>query len=141
MSGHLYLGNKLASGLDLGGEALSVFGQGTEVAFHLQAMPELWRLIEEGAEADGHGRRDGALAEYDFVDGTRRYADGAGHGVLGDTHGDQVFLEEDLSGGDAWVQGFAGAHQVWALYVSHGDKLVIRRFPMGHASPRAGCRA
>jgi len=96
----LALGHKLTCRLDLGGETLSVFGQGTEVTFHLQTVPELGGLVEERAEANGHGRRDGAFAENDLVDGARGHANGSGHGVLGDTHGNEVLLKENFAEGD-----------------------------------------
>ena len=68
-------------------------------------MPELGALAEEGAEADGHDRRDRAVAEDDLVDRARRDADGAGHGVLGNTHRDEVFLEQDFTRCNRRVHG------------------------------------
>jgi hypothetical protein len=67
---------------DAGDELPAFFGQRAEVALDLKAMPEAFRLAEEGSEPDGHGRGDGAFAKDDFVDGAGRHADGAGHGVL-----------------------------------------------------------
>lgn len=86
-----------------------MFGQGAEVAFHLNAMPELGALGEKGADADGHGRGDGAFAEHDLVDGPRSHADGAGHGVLRNTHGLEVFLQENFAGWDGRSHGFGKA--------------------------------
>lgn len=58
-------------------------------------MPEGVGLAEEGSQADGHGRGDGAFAVDDLFDRLGRDADGACHRVLGDAHGGEVFLEED----------------------------------------------
>jgi hypothetical protein len=77
---------------------LAFAGQGAEVAFHLDAVPEGVGLAEEDAEADGHGRCDGAFAEDDLVDRAGRDADGTGHGVLGDAHGLEVFLQQNFAG-------------------------------------------
>ena len=90
----------------MGGELLVVFGQGTEVALDLDAVPEFRGLAEEDSKADGHGGRDGTAGVDNLVDGTGRDADGAGHGVLGDAHGNQVLLQEDLAGCDGWIHGY-----------------------------------
>lgn len=66
----------------MGGEFLTILGQGAKVTLDLEAMPEFLRLAEEGSEADGHGGRDRSAGVDDLVDGTRRNADGTGHGVL-----------------------------------------------------------
>lgn len=100
--------SELGGGADFGGQAFLLFGQGAEVAFDLDAVPELGRLGEEGTETDGHGRGDGALAENDLVNGSRCHADGAGHGILRDAHGLKVFLQKYLTGGDGRVH----AHNV-----------------------------
>ena len=91
--------------LNSGGELLAILGEGAEVALDLEAVPEGVGLAEEGAEAQRHGRGNGALAVDDLVDRPGSDADGAGHRVLGDAHGLEVFLKEDLSGGDRWVHG------------------------------------
>ena len=99
----LAMASRLNEDFDDGGEAFAVFGQRAEVAFHLEAIPEVFGLPEEGAEADRHGRGDRAAAEDDFVDGARRHIDGAGHGILRDSHGFEVFLQQDFSGRDGRV--------------------------------------
>lgn len=85
---------------DLGRELLLFFGQGAEITFDLQAVPEFGGLAEKGTKADRHGGRDGALTENDLVNGAGRHAKGAGHGVLRNTHRQQVFFEEDFAGSD-----------------------------------------
>ena len=95
-----------AGGADFGGELFSFFPQGTEVAFDLQAMPELGSLAEKGSETDGHDRSDRAVAEDDLVDRAGRHADGAGHGVLRNPHRGEVFLEQDFSGCDGRVHAY-----------------------------------
>ena len=80
-------------GLNVGGEFLLILGEGAEVALDLDAVPEFRGLAEEGSKTDGHGGRDGSAGVDDFVDGTRSDADGAGHGVLRNTHGNQVFRQ------------------------------------------------
>lgn len=95
--------------LDNGDELLALAGEGAEVAFHLDAVPEGVGLAEEGTEADRHGRSDGAFAEHDIVDRSRRHADGAGHGVLGNPHGLEVFLEQDIAGCN-------GSFHVWGQF-------------------------
>lgn len=64
-------------GLDAGDELFALVGEGAEVAFRLDAVTEGVGLAEESAEADGHGRSDGA----------RQRADGPSHGVLRNPHG------------------------------------------------------
>jgi len=91
------------SWLDVGGELLLVLGKGAEVAFDLDAVPEFSGLAEESPEADGHGGGDGAAGVDDLVDCARGDADGAGHGVLGDAHGNEVFLQKDFAGCDGWI--------------------------------------
>src|ERR1035437_10214413 len=93
-------------GLNVGGELVVGFGQGTEVALDLDAMPEFRGLSEEGTKADGHGGRCGSAGVDNLVNGTGRDADGAGHGVLGNAHGNQVFLQKDLAGCDGWIHGY-----------------------------------
>lgn len=61
-------------------------------------MPEVIGLPEEGAKADRHSWGDGPFAVNDFIDGTWCYPDGACHGILGDAHGYEVFLKQDLTG-------------------------------------------
>jgi hypothetical protein len=55
-------------------------------------------LAEEGAEADGHDGRNRAVAEDDLVDRARCHANGASHGVLGNPHRGEVFLQQDFAG-------------------------------------------
>lgn len=98
-------GGDREGGLNAGDELVALIGEGAEVAFHLDAVPEGVGLAEEDAEADRHGRSDGAFAEHDLVDRPRRHADGAGHGVLGDAHGLKVFLQQDFTGGDGSFHG------------------------------------
>jgi hypothetical protein len=111
----MVLADKLASSLDSGSEALSVISQSAKVTLDLQTVPELRGLIEECAETDGHGRRNGALARNDLVDGATGHANGSGHGVLGDTHGDRVFVQQDLTGSKGWLYGWGGTHGDWVL--------------------------
>lgn len=76
------LQNQRGSGLDPVDEARSVSSELSEVAFHLNAMPELIRLIEEGAKAYRHGRRYRPTAMYNLVDCSWRNPDCARHGIL-----------------------------------------------------------
>ena len=92
--------------LNVGGEFSLVFGQSAEVALDLNSVPEFCGLVEEGSKTDGHRRRDGPAGVDDLVDGTRCDANGPGHGVLGNAHGNQVFLQKDLSGCDGWVHEY-----------------------------------
>ena len=92
-------------GLDAGDEFLALAGEGAEVAFHLDAVPEGVGLAEEDAEADGHGRSDGALAEHDLIDRPGRHSDRAGHGILGNAHGLEIFVQQDLTGCDGSFHG------------------------------------
>lgn len=85
-------------GLDLDGKLPASLVQSSEVTLNLKPMPELGGLAEEGTEADRHGGRDCPSAQDDLVDGAGRHADGAGHGVLRNTHREQVFFEEDFAG-------------------------------------------
>lgn len=89
--------------LDVGGELLLVLGEGAEVTLDLDAVPEFGGLAEECSEADGHGGRDRAAGVNDLVDGARGDADGAGHGVLGDAHGIEVFFQKNFAGCDGWI--------------------------------------
>lgn len=73
---------EFGGGADFAGESPLLFRQGAEVALNLDAVPELGGLAEEGAEADRHGRGDGAFAEHDLVDGSWSHTDAAGYGVL-----------------------------------------------------------
>lgn len=70
----------------MSGEFFLIFGQGSEVTFDLEAVPEFGRLSEECAEADGHGGSDRTAGVDDFVNRTWSNADGTSHGVLGDAH-------------------------------------------------------
>ena len=79
--------------MDVGGQLPALAGEGAEFAFDLEAVPEVVGLTEEDAEADGHRRRDGAAAQHDFVDGTGRDSNGTGHGILGNAHGLEIFLQ------------------------------------------------
>ena len=69
-------------------------------------MPELRRLAEEGAEADGPDGSDRTVAEDDLVDRAGCHPDGAGHGVLGNPHRGEVFLEQNFAGCDGRVHGY-----------------------------------
>ena len=42
----------------------------------------------------------------DFVDRPGGDTDGAGHGILRNTHRREVFLEEDFAGGYGWLHGY-----------------------------------
>lgn len=97
---------EFVGGADAGDELAAFFGENAEIAFDLKPMPETLGLAEEGAEADGHGRGDGPAPQNDFVDGAGRHSDGAGHGVLGDSHGLEIFLQQDLSGCNGRVHGY-----------------------------------
>jgi hypothetical protein len=61
-------------------------------------VPELRRLTEKGPEADGHDRSDRSVPKHDLVDRAGCDADGAGHGVLGNSHRIEVFLKKDFAG-------------------------------------------
>lgn len=111
-------------------------GEGTEVAFHLDAVPEGVGLAEEGAEADGHGRSDGTLAEHNLIDGPRRHADRPRHGVLGDAHGFEVFIQKDLAGSD----GCFHSCNVWrygmrSMVIHDGDIGRTGMCPAEHDAP------
>lgn len=93
-------GGDRVGGLDAEDEFLALAGEGAEIAFHLDAVPEGVGLAEEDAEADGHGGSDGSLAEHDLVDRARRHTDGAGHRVLRDAHGLEILLQQDLPRSD-----------------------------------------
>jgi len=88
------------------GEFLLVFGQSAEVTLDLNTMPELRGLAEKCSETDGHSGRDGTAGVDDLVDRTGRDADGAGHGILGNPHGNQVFLQKDFAWCDEWAHGY-----------------------------------
>lgn len=94
---------EFARGTDASGELAAFFGESAEVAFDLKPMPETLGLGEEGTEADGHDRGNGPASQNDLIDGAGRHTDGTSHGVLGDTHGIEVFLQQDLSGCDGRV--------------------------------------
>lgn len=115
-------------GLDAGDEFLALAGEGAEVAFHLDAVPEGVGLAEKDTEADGHGWGDGALAEHDLVDCPWRHADGAGHGILRDAHGLEIFLQQDLAGSDGSVHGC----NVWRY---SGASMVIHDGNLGRPRP------
>ena len=93
-------------GANFGGELLLLFAQRAEVALHLQAVPELGRLAEKRSEADGHDGGDGAVPKDDLVDRAGRNADGAGHGILGNPHRSEVFLQQNFTGCDGRVHGY-----------------------------------
>ena len=96
---------KFFGGGDSSGEFAALSGQTAEIALHLDAIPEILGLAEKGTEADGHGGSDGALPEHDFIDGTGWHTDGTGHGILRDTHGLEIFFEQDFARGNRWVHG------------------------------------
>ena len=83
--------------LDAVDDPLPVSGQPAKVAFHLNTVPELVRLTEEGAEANRHDRRDRPPAMYDFVNCARSNADRAAHRILRDSHRPEVFLKKNLT--------------------------------------------
>ena len=95
-----------AGGADFSGEFFLLFTQGSKITLNLQAMPELGSLAEKGSEADGHDGSDRAVAEDDLVDRAGCHPDGAGHGVLGNPHRGEIFLEQDFSGCDGWVHAY-----------------------------------
>jgi len=80
-------------GQNVGGELVLVLGNGAEVPIHLNSVPELRGLREKRSEADRHGRRDGAAGMDDLVDSAWCDTDRASHGVLRNSHGNQVFLQ------------------------------------------------
>ena len=86
-------------------EVLLLLGEGAEVTLDLDAVPEGFRLAEESTEANGHRRGDGSLSQDNFIDGTGWDSNGAGHRVLRNPQGFDVFFEEDLSGGDRSFHG------------------------------------
>jgi hypothetical protein len=45
----------------MGRKPAALFAQGAELTLHLESMPRVFRLTEESAKADGHGRCDGWL--------------------------------------------------------------------------------
>ena len=92
--------------MDVGGQLPALAGEGSEFALDLEAVPEVVGLAEEDAEANRHGGRDGAAAQHDFIDGTGRDANGTGHGILGNAHGLEIFLQEDFARGDRWIHGY-----------------------------------
>ena len=93
-------------GADFGGELFLLFAQGAEITLDLQAMPKLGGLAEEGSEADGHYRRDRAVAQHDLVDCAGCHTDGTGHGVLGNPHRSEIFLQQDFTGCDGRVHAY-----------------------------------
>ena len=93
-------------GTDFGGELLLLFAQGSKITLDLQPVPELWRLTEKGPEADGHDRSDGSVPQHDLVNRAGCDADGAGHGVLGNSHRSEVFLEQNFARRDGRVHGY-----------------------------------
>ncbi len=109
-------------GLDAGDELLAFAGEGAEIAFDLDAVPEGIGLAEEDTETDRHGRSDRALAEDDFIDRTGRNSDGAGHSVLRDAHGLEIFLQKNFTGSDGMFHGY----NVWrydkaSMVIHDGD--------------------
>ena len=96
---------KTLCGADFCSGLLLLFAQGPKITLDLQPVPELRGLAEKGAEAKRHDRRDRTVAEDDLVDRTRCHADGAGHGVLGNRHRSEVFLQQDFAGCDGRVLG------------------------------------
>ena len=87
-------------GGDSGDELAALLGQGAEITLDLKPLPKALGLAEERSKTNGHGRGDGALAEENLIDGAWRHLDGAGHGVLGNPHGIEIFLQQDFSGCD-----------------------------------------
>jgi len=92
--------DEFRGGPDCGGEAFAVFCQRTEVAFHLETIPEALGLPEESPEANRHGRSDRASSEDYLVDRTGRNPDRTGHRILGNPHGLEIFLQQDFAGCD-----------------------------------------
>ena len=85
---------------NVGGQLPTLAGKGSEIALHLESMPETIGLGEKSPKTDGHCGSDGALAEDDLIDGARRDADGPGHAVLRDAHRQKILLQQDFSRGD-----------------------------------------
>ncbi len=109
-------------GADVGDEGPAGAGQGAEVALDLNGVPEVIGLAEEGAKADGHGRGDGAFAKDDLVDGPGRHADGPRHGILGNGHGLEIFLQKDFAGSDGWLHGHNVTRYRWgSMVIDDGD--------------------
>jgi hypothetical protein len=52
------------------GELLAILGEGSEVAFDLEAVPEGVGLTGEGTEADRHGGGDGWIHSVESLDTT-----------------------------------------------------------------------
>lgn len=68
-----------------------------EVVLYLEVQPELLGRAEEARQPQGGIGRDRSLPMDDFVDPARWNADLLGEPVLTDAHGQQEFLEENLS--------------------------------------------
>ena len=96
---------KFACGLNSGHQLPTLLSEGPEITFHLQSVPESLGLAEESSETDGHGRSDRSAAKNNCVNCARRHPDGPSHRVLGDTHGVEVLLEQNLSRRDRWGHG------------------------------------
>ena len=91
---------KARCGPDAGGEGVPFSGYPAEVAFHLKSVPELVGLAKEDAEPDRHGRCNGSPAVDYLIDRARGDSDGPGHRVLRNAHRLEVFLKQDLAGGN-----------------------------------------
>ncbi len=63
-------------------QSFLVLGEAAEVTLDLESVPELVRLAEESAEANGHGGRNRPFAENDLIDCPWGNADRTGHSVL-----------------------------------------------------------
>jgi len=109
------LGEQFSCGSNMAGESFAVFGEGAEVALHLESMPEAFRLPKEGTEADRHRGCDRAASEHDLVDRTGWHPDGPCHGILRNPHGFQIFLQEEFSGCYGWTHGYNVSRYRWAV--------------------------
>jgi hypothetical protein len=79
-----------------------------QIIIHLQPQEEALAHAVIAHEAQVCVRGHGPLAEHDFIDAARRYADSAGEGVLRQVRRLQEFFQQDF----AWmriVQHIAGS--------------------------------
>ena len=68
-----------------------------EIVVGLEPHPELFRRAEVARQTQRRVGGDRTLGVDDLVDSTRRYAHRPSDAVLAEPHGDQEFLEQDLS--------------------------------------------
>ena len=100
------LSYKRSGGDDVFRQLAGLVAKSAEVALHLNAMPKVWGLVKKRSKANRHGRGDGAFTQYNFVDGTWSHTNGPGHRILRDTHGLQVFFEQDFAGRDGSIHDY-----------------------------------